>query len=521
MNKNFLLAGLAIAIHLLFRNENAGANCLIFNILAIIFLYVQHKDFFVIKEMLLPITISLIASVGVILSNSDLAIAMHLVTMMVLVGVAHHPQVRWALTAWFYSLSAWISAPKMILGGVDTSVFTAEHAKKTNKFFTYSWVSACIIPIFFTIYYFANDGFAQLCNHVCRVISEVLATVSFEWSFWGLIFWIICIFTAALLLFRAEWLSIVEQEQNFSDTNERYRSILRDLFLVKRTDLVVPSFSPLALLTQYRTAVVLFSSLNALILLVNCSDIWAVWLHGRQSILPSEFSSDLHDGTFTLIFSILLAMGLVAYFFHKNLNFYTKNAFLKALVYGWTVQNSFLAASVFMRNLQYICAYGLAYNRIGVLVFLVLVLIGLFTMLLKIKYKKTIFYLLRINSWAMLFILSAVACFSWDNIITDYNTKSYSYNKIDWYFLICDVSYQNIPQLWQQRKRMSPPIRRFFTEKMQTYQLIATCNDCTYFSYNIPDENLKLFFRTNKTAIDDWYKNGSNKNEQNIEKTYN
>ncbi len=505
MKKIFLILALIAAIHLLFNGENMGVNCLIFNILTIVVLFFQNKESFASRRVLAAVLISLLASLGVFTSNSSLSVFMHITTMMVLIGMAQQPKTRWTMLAWLHSLAAWFMASKIVFFALQKIPIAVKAGRKTNNLFIYSWVAICVFPIFFTIYYFSNQGFASLCDYFFNAISSVLATFSFEFSFNGFLFWIACAFTAALIFTNQKVWQNEVVEAHLTDDITRNRADLRAIFLENKKLHYDNFHKTLALLTHYRIAIVLFVALNLLLFVVNLSDISAVWLQANLSVLPSEISSNLHDGTFTLIFSIILAMVLVAIFFYGNLNFYTKNKSLKTLVYIWTAQNAFLALSVFLRNTHYITAFGLAYYRLGVLIFLLLVIFGLCTMIFKIYAHKTLHYLLRINSWAVLFLLSLTTCFSWDIIITDYNTTNYKNELIDWNFLIFDVSAQNIPQLWAKRNLLSEIHKRRLIEKMQAYQMQATCNDCTRFSYNLPSADLAIFYQKNQKSIEDWY----------------
>src|SRR4029078_3225426 len=128
----------------------------------------------------------------------------------------------------------------------------------------------------------------------------------------------------------------------------------------------------------------------------NCVDITYVWF-GFTYNNDINLSEYVHEGTGLLIFSILLAMVLLLFFFRGNLNFYKQNKWLRAGAYAWLLQNSILAVSVLFRDYYYIQHYGLAYKRIGVLIFLAMVLMGLITVFIKIQKRKTAYYLLRVN----------------------------------------------------------------------------------------------------------------------------
>lgn len=113
------------------------------------------------------------------------------------------------------------------------------------------------------------------------------------------------------------------------------------------------------------------------------------------------------------------------FYFRANLNFYKKNKILKIAAYIWIFQNLILLISVIIRNLHYIEHFALAYLRIGLFFFLSLVIFGLITLLLKIKNNKSLFYLIKINSWALYIGFVIFAIPDWDTFIAKYNLKKY------------------------------------------------------------------------------------------------
>lgn len=95
-----------------------------------------------------------------------------------------------------------------------------------------------------------------------------------------------------------------------------------------------------------------------------------------------------------------------------------------------------LVVSVLFRDYYYIHEYGLAYKRIGVLVFLLLVLTGLFTVYLKISRLKTNYFLLKVNAWAVLAVMVFASCIHWDESIASYNLARKSTLPLDIKFLL-------------------------------------------------------------------------------------
>jgi hypothetical protein len=112
--------------------------------------------------------------------------------------------------------------------------------------------------------------------------------------------------------------------------------------------------------------------MNALLVLLNIIDIQFTWI-GFDPAQVDNLAYYVHNGTYLLIFSIVMSMLLLLYFFRGNQNFYTKNRFLKFGAYFWIVQNAFMALSVGLRNLYYIeYYYALSYKRIGVMIISIL-----------------------------------------------------------------------------------------------------------------------------------------------------
>jgi hypothetical protein len=131
----------------------------------------------------------------------------------------------------------------------------------------------------------------------------------------------------------------------------------------------------------------------------------------------------VHKGTYLLIFSILLSMGILLYLFRGNQNFNEYNRWLRYGAYAWIFQNAVMSISVGIRVYHYIHNYGLAYKRIGVCLFLGLVVFGLITLTYKITRKRSGFFLWRINAWAVYTMLLLMSWVNWDLLITRHNSS--------------------------------------------------------------------------------------------------
>ncbi|RME91853.1 MAG: DUF4173 domain-containing protein [Bacteroidetes bacterium] len=183
--------------------------------------------------------------------------------------------------------------------------------------------------------------------------------------------------------------------------------------------------------TEYRIAMRSFSALNALLLLINGIDLATVWFH-TQNRTAAQLSQYVHEGTWLLILSILLAIGVVVVFLRGNLNFYPASRPLRYLIYLWLVQNAFLGLSVGVRNWHYIQAYQLAHGRIVVFFFLALCWYGLYTVYRKVEGPLTTYFLLQYNGWALGVALLLSSSVNWDSFITSYNLR---HGSADYYYL--------------------------------------------------------------------------------------
>jgi hypothetical protein len=175
-----------------------------------------------------------------------------------------------------------------------------------------------------------------------------------------------------------------------------------------------------------------------------------------------------------LILSILLSMGIMLYFFRKNQHFFPRGGWLHRLSYLWILQNGILLISVGLRNYHYIAYHGLAYKRIGVIFFLLLTLIGLFTLFFKIRDARSAFFLFRTNGWAVYVVMLSICLINWDPFIARYNlTRDYP-GRIDTEFLL-SLSDKALPILVAHRElfTMTPrgnDERQLLAEKIERFR---------------------------------------------------
>lgn len=404
----------------LFWMEKLALNLCIYSIFIVV-ITIFNRTVIKSEKMELTMAAHLLAAILVLVNNSDLSIITWYISLFVFIGFAHYPLIRGVLTAilacWLQMIVVPFTLIKKLIA-VKIGNFTL---KPIFKLATYIIIPAFFIFVFSAIYSAANPVFN---NWFTTIISEIANSIQKFLNFFvtdvDRIFFIAIgiLFTGGLLLTFSN--NIIEnKELQFNEQKIRIRSRFKSTwFNLAHTFTGNLLTKKTALKTENTIAVISFGALNLLLLTLNCIDVTTLWF----GYIPSgNYSANLHEGANALIFSIFMAMAVILYFFRGNLNFYPKNQTLKLLVYCWIVQNVILIISVILRDYYYIAFNGLTYKRIGVLVFILLCTIGLFTVYTKIAKQRTVFYLFKINGFVAYILLIAFSVINWDMFITKYN----------------------------------------------------------------------------------------------------
>lgn len=138
-------------------------------------------------------------------------------------------------------------------------------------------------------------------------------------------------------------------------------------------------------------------------------------------VKEGNLSEEVHERVATIIFSIIMAIGVIVFYFKSSFNFDKAAGLLKKLAFLWIILNALLIVSAFLKNTEYVSDFGLTYKRIGVYIFLGLSMVGLLMTYLKIKFKKTNSFLLNrmLRIFFFTFVIASWVNFSW--IVTKYN----------------------------------------------------------------------------------------------------
>ncbi len=426
---------IAVALYsYLFYNQHFGINLLLFNVflLGALIYEVPLKQW---SRPLWAVAVgSFTTAIGVVIINSSLVIFANMASVILCLGYIEHT--RSSIFISFLNGTYSILASPIIhlarklqgepKGADEKSIPTSR--LRYFRFVTYA-LPIIITLVFLSLYANANPAF-----------SEILSQLDFSFISWG---WVWFTVGGMLLLFGRFYVTTIrELDQWDTQTGNDVIRIRKK----KKTD-----FHPLSLKFELRTGLTLLVLLNLLLFVFNAMDIsYVLGATLPEGVSHSEY---VHQGVYTLIISIVLAILIIIYFFRGNLNFYRRNVTLLTLTYVWIAQNTILALGIAYKNSLYIEEYSLTYKRIGVFVYLFLVTSGLLTTYIKTRQKKNHWYLLRKNTWIAYLLLVAMSFVDWDYVITKVNlTKN---GDIDYSYLL-KLSDSGLPLLIEQRQHIHP-----------------------------------------------------------------
>jgi hypothetical protein len=432
-----LVATSAILSDYLFWHESAGLNVLVY----MVFLVAAHL---VLLPRHAPVrrTASFwVAVAGCLLSGgvvawygSGAAVLAALASGMLLVGLVNQPPLRLLSSAVLTAAAGVVPAVGALLSSLRTPLQLGAPLRRGWFYGRMLGLPLVALVVFQMLFAAANPRYSALSARFFEVLGDLLGRLFADISVPHVLFFLLCLVGAAGALVVVPIHFFTDHESRFGEFVRRQRDGVASLG-VRRPNFRHTERRLLDLRKEWLAAVVCFGLLNVLLLAVNAVDINWLWF-GFEPAPGFDLTQFVHEGTYVLIFSILLAAGIMLWFFRRNLNFYQPG--LPLLRWGataWVVQNVVLAISVGLRNYYYIIYTGLAYKRIGVYGFLLLTLFGLGTVLLKIWQQRSAFSLVRLNSWAAYVVLMLLAVGNWEIWIAEYNLQP-GFSRLDIGFLL-------------------------------------------------------------------------------------
>ncbi|POY40586.1 DUF4173 domain-containing protein [Flavobacterium alvei] len=266
-----------------------------------------------------------------------------------------------------------------------------------KKLIAYFVIPTVFVTLFFTVYAFGSDHFSSLFTdytldlNIWQLILITLLGFYISFTFWNY------------------WVPEVFYEKN---------SLLANDFQDENAIRNDRTFSFLDIDFERKSGEITLFLLNVLILVFIVTYNYEQFF---EVVEKSKLSAATHERVNAVIFSIVMAVGVIMFYFKGGFNFDEKANGLKKLSKIWILLNGILIICTLIKNSEYVSFFGLTYKRLGVYAFLVLAIIGLFFTFLKITKQKANAYLFNRMVWYFYGTILLCSYVNWGNLVTTYN----------------------------------------------------------------------------------------------------
>ncbi len=479
----------ALLFSFLFYKQNPGVNFLIFNLFLIFFTAWIRPAVLFSGRYISTALGSIITALAVFWWGSVLATISNIISLALLCifasGEEISPIPALCLSAWSAFTSFFQVIVRKLTGPIPAIGLHSRYKSKVLIWF----VPILFVFLFFVLYRASDPLFMDFTKD----INLDFITVD----------WILFLFAGGYLLtgfyFPHGVQAFAERETQLSNTLENIPSETSKLNTVQ---------------SELLSGKILFTLLNIMILLVNIID-----FNHNISVQPlpqgMTLSEYLHQGIGTLIISIFVAIGLILFYFRKELNFISNNRFLKTLVYIWIFQNALLILSNIFRNSEYISEYSLTYKRIGVYVYLILCLIGLITTLIKTAKMRSNWYLLRVNPWLFFIVIVLSSTMNWDQVLTDYNLnatkKNHKQPDISYLLSLSDPDYAKLMKIADEENISINSSLQSETSSGRNNSLLSSRDGDYSFKHTLHSKTLNFIKKSEESSWRSWNHNLQNR----------
>jgi Domain of unknown function (DUF4173) len=519
--KTILTIAGAIVFNIVFWQEKIAVNMVIFDVFVLSSVFYLYPAAFSKPGTRWLLPLHLVTLGALVVHNtllSKLACCTTLLLVMAFVQYLHR-------SVWYAAGSALMNVVLMVvnffegLTGFKRSKLPSLGLRRVARFII---IPLLIAGAFLGLYSLANTVFMNAVNDAAVAIGNFFSHF-FSWFSWQRFGFLLAgIFITGALLLKTNVNFFAEKDARQSNSLRRKKHSMvqwKQSGLFDLLTLFMGRFANgmLALRNENTVGIISLAMLNGLLCCINIIDVVYVWF-GFTYHNNINLSAYVHEGAGLLIFSIVLAMLVLLFFFRGSLNFYKKNKWLRYGAYLWILQNIVLVISVLVRDYYYFVHMGMAYKRIGVVVFLLLVMAGLVTVFIKIHYRKSNYYLLRVNAWFAIVVLVISSCIHWDEWIATSNLSRKGTIPVDVNFLL-SLSDKTLPIIEKNKEvldtaylsahgelnymygmRMTPA--EYFEMRKQDF--FANQKQYSWLSWNLADDyvkkNLKVPAVTSATA---------------------
>lgn len=396
MKKHQIILACSIIFTLLFYKESVGVNLSIFALLLTGLICYSFQDRFTQRSHLILVVTSVLSCLAFAWYGDFVSFLALSMSVLILQFKTQESELKVIQVFPLVFLNAISSLGRIFV----FSQWLPEkriHNNFAKKLVAYFVIPAIFIVVFFAAYSFGSTHFSSLLTDytldldIIEVIVIGILGFYISFSFWN--YWVpdICYDKNALL-------------NNDFDAGAEIKN--------------QNTFSFLDLDFERKSGEITLILLNFMLLIFIITYNYEQFFEAKTT---SNLSADTHERVNSVIFSIVMAVGLILFYFKGGFNFDKKAVWLKKLAKIWIVLNGLLILSTIIKNSEYISVFGLTYKRLGVYAFLILAIIGLVFVFLKIMKQKTNAYLANQMVWYFYGTVLLCSFVNWGNLITNYN----------------------------------------------------------------------------------------------------
>ena len=398
MKKHHLILVCSLIFSLLFYNESVGVNLAIFGLVLTGIICYFFQDRLTSRSHLLLLIASVLSCIAFAWYGDLVSFLALAISLCFLQFKTQETNLKIIQVFPLVFINGITSLGRMLMFSqwLPKSELKNNFAKKMIAYFI---IPTIFVVLFFIVYAFGSNYFSLLFTdytldlNIFELVLIAFLGFYISFSFWN--YWI---------------------PEAFYENN----SILDNDFNIENATKNQRTFSFLDIDFERRSGEITLVLLNALLLVFIVTYNYEQFFSVVENA-ESKLSAATHERVNAVIFSTIMAVGVILFYFKGGFNFDEKAKNLKRLSKIWIVLNGILILSTIVKNSEYVSFFGLTYKRLGVYVFLILAIIGLFFTFTKITKQKTNAFLFNQMVWYFYGTILLCSYVNWGNLITNYN----------------------------------------------------------------------------------------------------
>lgn len=395
MKKHQIILACTVVFTLLFYNEGPGVNIAIFGVILTLLISYFFQEKFVDRSHLVLVVTSILSCFAFAWYGDAASFFALALSILFLQFKTQDGELKTIQVFLLVFLNGFTSIGRIFI----FSQWLPE--RKIHNDFAKKLIAFVVIPVlflglFFIVYSFGSNHFSALFTdytldiNVWQLILISILGFYISFSFWN--YWV-------------------------PDACYEFNSKLNNEFTISEVE-NQSTFSFLDIEFERKSGQITLFLLNVMLLIFIGTYNYEQFF---EVVEKTNLSADTHERVNAVIFSIIMAVGVILFYFKGGFNFDEKAKSLKKLAKIWIVLNGVLIVSTIIKNSEYVSFYGLTYKRLGVYAFLILAIIGLVYSFLKITRQKTNAYLVNQMVWYFYGTILLCSFVNWGNLITVYN----------------------------------------------------------------------------------------------------